>query len=257
MKLSPVSGRVSQMLMAFAEEHGGRKTVSLQSLLVDGYPLVRMFKDLKPVLYDAASCKDFDPGMVLYTVYRGLYPDEHGRALLMKHDLRYDVTVMPSVMLGREYVKTIGHEHQIVEGVWSDPEVLEVLEGEASFLIERYKEEEVADVSLVTAHEGDVVIVPPYSGHVTINVSSKELVVGNLVSQYCLERHERFVMRRGGSYYLLEKRQLVKNASYGSVPEVRVVDAVDNPAVQMAGGLLRSFMSRPNDFEFLTKPWAY
>lgn len=257
MKLSPVSGRVSQMLMVFAGEQGDQKTVSLQSLLVDGYPLVRKLKDLKPVLYDATACKDLDPELVIYTVHRNLYPDEPGRTLLMKHDLRYDVTVVSPVMLGREYVKTIGHEHQLIEGVWSDPEAIEVLEGEARFLIERYKGDEVADVSLVTAREGDIVIVPPYSGHITINASPKELVIGNLVSQYCLEKHDRFMAKRGGSYYLLEGGQLMKNESYGKVPEARILDAEDSPAVPKDTGLLRSFVSKPRDFEFLTKPWAY
>ena len=42
----------------------------------------------------------------MYTIYRTLWTDDEERGILEKHDLRYDVTDMPSLVLGEEQVKT-------------------------------------------------------------------------------------------------------------------------------------------------------
>jgi len=220
------------------------------SLLGRVQPALRKLKDLRPVLHDAGLCKGIDPNLPVYEVYRDLCSEKE-RNVLLKHGLRYDVTIMPPLILGEEYVKTMGHKHlPWAEGRF-DPEIFEVLEGEARFLIQRYQDEELVDISLVEAQVGDKVLAPPNCGHVMINTSSSRLVTGNLISRFCLQTYRPFIERKGGAYYLLEGGKLVRNENYHSIPDVRVLKAEALGFVEKASGLLTSFMRHPEMFSFL------
>ena len=165
--------------------------------------------------------------------------------------MRYDVTIMPPLTLGEEYVKTLGHKHQPWGEGRSDPEVFEVLEGEGRFLIQRYQEEEIVDVSLVEAQTGDKVLVPPNCGHIIINASSSRLVTGNLISRFCLQTYRPFIERKGGAYYLLEGGRVVRNENYSSPPELRSVKADSFGLFEKELGLVASFTNKPELFSFL------
>jgi len=254
MRIEPIFGRRSQM-MRFRRARGGSGRSCPANLIVIDPPTARKVKDLEPVLYDACSCREIDPELPVYTVYRTLWTDEDERSTLLKHGLRYDVTDMPPLTLGEEYVKTFGHEHLPSGGAWSHPELFEILDGEACFLIQRYRAEEVVDVSLVVAREGDVVLVPPSSGHVMINASSNRLVVGNLISRYCFQSYRRFIDRKGAAYLLLNGGRLVRNENYPSLPEVRIVNAPPVSFVDKESGLLASLGRHPELFSFLNRQW--
>ena len=226
------------------------KKVLSPSLLGSVRPAARRLKDLIPVLYDAASCRHIDPELPVYEVYRDLCSREE-RNILLKHGLRYDVTIMPPLTLGEEYVKTLGHKHQPWGEGRSDPEVFEVLDGEGRFLIQRYQEEEIVDVSLVEAQTGDKVLVPPNCGHIIINASSSRLVTGNLISRFCLQTYRPFIERKGGAYYLLEGGRVVRNENYSSPPELRSVKADSFGLFEKELGLVASFTNKPELFSFL------
>jgi oxalate decarboxylase/phosphoglucose isomerase-like protein (cupin superfamily) len=214
--------------------------------------MVRRFKELRPVLYDVASCGDIDGELPVYEVHRDSC-DEVEQGILLKHGLRHDVTIMPALTLGKEYVKTLGHTHFPRKDGWSHPEIFEVLEGEVHFLLQRYRGEELADVSLVVAQQGDVVLVPPNCGHVMINASSKQLIVGNLVSRDCSQSCKPFIERKGAACFVLRGRRLVKNPNYPSLPEVRTLKPSSFGLTEYSG-LLESFVKRPDLFEFLSAP---
>lgn len=227
-----------------------------QVLLENHRPTYRRFKELVPVLYDPASCRDIHPEQPVYEVYRGLC-GEDDRQMLLERGLRYDVTIMPPMMLGEEYVKTLGHDHLPYAEDWGPPEVFEILEGEARFLIQKYQGREIVDVSLVKAKTGDKVLVPPNCGHVMINAFSRRLVVGNLISRFCLQTYRRFVEQRGAAYYLLKSNRLVRNLSYTSAPDVRTLDSDVLPLVDQHSGLLSSFLSNQERFAFLNQPSGF
>ena len=63
------------------------------------------------------------------------------------------------------------------------PELYEVIEGVAHVLLRKKTLEHIV---LVKAAKGDIVIIPPGYGHVTINPSQEEtLIMANLVSTAC------------------------------------------------------------------------
>jgi len=213
-------------------------------------PALRRLKDLTPVLYDVDSCRCIDPKSPVYEVYRDRCGEKE-RNVLLKYGLRYDVTIMPPLMLGKEYVKTLGHKHVPWGEGRCDPEIFEVLEGEGLFLVQRCQDEELVDVSLVEAQAGDKILLPPNCGHVIINTSSSRLVTGNLISRFCLQTYRQFIERKGGAYYVLEGRKLVRNENYLSIPKARVLKAEAIDFVERESGLLVSFMRHPQTFSFL------
>ena len=133
-------------------------------------PDIRYLSDMKKVLYDQGWAKSA-PDLELYYMYRGIK---------RKTGLRYDITVIPPKMLGKEFVKTKGHEHSGKYG-----ELYTVLEGEALYLLQKHKKNKIEDVYAVKAKKRESVIVPPYYGHITINPLKKKLVEANWLCKKC------------------------------------------------------------------------
>lgn len=171
----------------------------------DKTPDIRFLNDMKEVVYDKEWLKTA-PNLELYYMYRGLEE---------KHGLRYDITVIPARMLGKEFVKTKGHEH-----IGKYQEVYIVLEGKAIYLMQKRDNNKVEDVYAVKAKKGDVVVIPSHYGHVTINPSDKELKMANWISKECKSNYEPFLEKQGACYYYI-KQGWVKNNRYDKVPELR------------------------------------
>jgi glucose-6-phosphate isomerase len=238
-------------MIAFNTEGISSKRFDSANLISTNRKVVRRVKDLEPVLYDASSCKGLDSELPVYTIHRDLYSDNDQRSTLLDNGLRYDVTEMFPLMLGEEYAKTFGHDHLSWQGAWSHPEIFEIIQGEARFLIQTYRGEDVVSVSFVVAREGDVILIPPGCGHSMINVSSDRLIVGNLISQNCVQTYRRFTERKGGAYFLVRGGKLVENRNYRSLPEARIVGAESPEFIEKESGLLASFRRRPELFKFL------
>jgi len=176
-------------------------------------PDIRYLSDMKKVLYDREWAKKA-PDSELYYMYRGLK---------QKAGLRYDITVIPPKMMGREFVKTKGHEHSGKYG-----ELYTVLEGKALYLLQKYEKNKIKDVYAVKAEKGDSVIVPPGYGHITINPSKKKLAEGNWLCERCQNIYGLFEKKRGACYYYL-KNGWVKNKNYGQIPALRFKKPLNRP----------------------------
>ena len=160
---------------------------------------------MKSVLYDQEWAKTA-PNLEVYYMYRGVKK---------KNGLRYDITVIPSQMLGEEFPKTKGHRHSN-----QYPEVYRVLEGEVIFLTQKGKKNLIEDVYAIRAKKGEVVIVPPGYEHLLINPSKKKFKIGNWLSERCQNIYDFFERLQGACYYYT-KRGWIKNKNYGKVPQLR------------------------------------
>ena len=172
-------------------------------------PDVRHLNDMKSVLHDKEFAKmSYNVG--LYNMYRGLEE---------KDGLRYDITTVPALMLGDEFVKTKGHYHIGAYG-----ELYTVLEGEAIYLMQKRKletESEIEDCYFVHAKKGDVVIIPSFYGHITINPSkNQDLKMANWVAHACMSDYSLFEKLNGGCYFYTTNGW-VKNENYKFVPALR------------------------------------
>jgi glucose-6-phosphate isomerase len=182
-------------------------------------PDIRRLFDMKEVIYDRPWLQgsiDTD----LYFMYRDLYLSRADRDRLVDSDLRYDITVIPPGMIGCEYVKTAGHYHPVVPGTdVTYPEIYEVLEGKAIYLLQTLS---ASDVVAVSASPGDKVIIPPGYGHVTINASNKRLKMANFVARSFSSIYEP-VKTMGGAAYFLTTKGYVRNDRYLNASPLRSV----------------------------------
>ena len=175
-------------------------------------PQIRYLNDLKKVLYNKEWAKKTE-NIKLYYIYRGIKKKDGIRGL------RYDITVIPSKILGKEFVKTKGHEH-----LGNFKEIYIVLEGKAIFLMQKRKEEVIEDVYAVRAKKGDVVIISSNYGHVTINPFPNLLKIGNWVSKNCKASYKFFEKKQGACYFAIAQKskvKWVKNKNYKIVPKLR------------------------------------
>lgn len=167
-------------------------------------PEIRYLNDIKKVLYDqkwAEKTPDFE----LYYMYRGLK---------RKNGLRYDITVIPPKMLGKELAKTKGHEH-----IGRFGEIYIVLEGQAIYLMQKGKNI-IEDVYAVKASKGSVIIIPPLYGHVTINAGQSELKMANWMADSVKSDYSLFEKKQGACYYYI-KSGWIKNKNYKKIPRIR------------------------------------
>lgn len=177
-------------------------------------PEIRTAENMTPVLADP-SCRETGP---LYSMYRDLALTPEDRTWLQEHRIRYDITVMTSRELCGELAKTKGHYHPLSPSGVRYPEIYEVLEGTAHYLLQK---RDLSDIVMVHAAEGDLVVVPPGYGHVTINPGRSELVMANLVSSAFSSEYGDYERLRGGAYYELSGGNVVKNPHYPDIPLLR------------------------------------
>jgi len=215
-------------------------------------PSVRTIEDLRPVLADP-SCEKSGPA---YYMYRDLAKSDEDLTWLHKHNLRYDITVIPPRTLCGEWVKTKGHYHPKNPAGIGYPEVYEVLEGQGHYLLQSRRFD---DIVMVSADKGDLVIIPPEYGHVTINPSQNAtLVMANIVSCAFESEYGPYEKYHGGAYYDMSNGLLRKNSRYPELPQVRNIGATCvADKYTFCKGPLYSHIGNEDALSFLNFPENY
>ena len=196
------------------------------------FPDVRKLGDMKEVVLDKRFLASANMDMELYYMFREVSKNEEDEKRIKERELRYDITIIPPNRLGAEFVKTAGHYHPLLPGSqMTYPEMYEVLEGEAHYLLQRKDEkrgtEKITDVIVVKAKEGDKVIIPPNYGHVTINPSETTLKMANWVARTFSSIYEPIRVKGGAAYFELTNGEFIKNEKYGAVPDIRFLKPED------------------------------
>ncbi|MEM3030807.1 MAG: glucose-6-phosphate isomerase family protein [Candidatus Micrarchaeia archaeon] len=211
-------------------------------------PSVRTLRELQDVVQDIRFLVEADQDMRCYFMYRDLYPP------LAEKGLRYDITILPPIRLGKEFNKTMGHYHPEAREGLSYCELYEVLQGRAHYLLQKREGGKIADVLLVRARKGDAVPIPPNYGHITINPGKTPLVMANLVARDFESIYQDYLNMRGGAYYELADGSFRQNPMYGKLPELKVIDAAKRWGRQ---NILARCLSHPEEFAFLLDPSKY
>jgi len=224
---------------------------------------VRLFDELAPVALDPEACRGNHE--VAYTMYNGVY--RQGDATrLAGVPMRYELTLFPSLRMGREFVKTLGHLHSPEPRSGIDyPEVCEVLVGTAHILFQ------TLDVSgpsasvafYVEAKAGEKVIIPPGLDHLTINPGPGPLLFSDVVALGVTGVYDRFKTARGAVYLEVAEDgepRFIPNPAYRAVPPLKKVTLKDYPALHLTRDepLYTAFMdSRGERWPFLTDPGQF
>ncbi|MDI6721360.1 MAG: glucose-6-phosphate isomerase family protein [Candidatus Aenigmarchaeota archaeon] len=204
-------------------------------------PALRLLKDMKALFMDPSMDDDDE---MLYAMYRNVVLPEH-KGLFERMHLRHDITVIPVKFIGMEYVKTFGHYHP--NGF---PEIYEVLEGECCFLLQkRGPDGSIKDFIVIRAKKGNVIVIPPGYGHVTVNHYGKTLVMANIVSDKFDSDYLPYIELKGAAYYHTTGG-FIRNPAYKSVPEIRFLQ----PNGSVFGNIYESFVKNPEKFAFLSEP---
>jgi glucose-6-phosphate isomerase len=221
---------------------------------------------LKGLLYSEDGMNENE---FCYGAYRDIV-FEKDRALFQKYDFRYDITViMPGTIQG-ECKKTSGHYHGYIQGQpFTYPEVYEVLEGKAAYILQKVRnfdraneEPFIEDLKLVFVEAGQAIIIPPFYGHCSINVGEGPLAFSNIAVVSCPMHYEPIKQKHGLSIYVLNdgtKPRFVQNTNYQKVPEVHTIIPKQNPGLGITFGksVYKSFITAPEKFDFLLNPAAY
>ena len=230
-------------------------------------PVVRTLGEMKEVLYDQGFLVTASMDSVpLYYMFREVAKNDLDGEQIQALGLRYDVTIIPPMKLGLEFVKTAGHYHPFVPGSkLTYPEIYEVLEGEAHYLLQKREEEErggdvITDVVLIPAHRGDKVIIHPNYGHVTINPANTTLKMANWVARSFSSIYDPYKQRGGAAYFELTSGKLVRNERYETVPEIRILrpSASWLRYMKLSTAIpMYELLQEPAELEFLLEPEAW
>lgn len=226
-------------------------------------PDIRWLRQMQEVLFDTAWAKTAPDDLELYSMYRDLTENESDRQKIVSQNLRYDITVMPFVMLGQEFNKTVGHYHPLVPNTnLTFPEIYQVLEGEVIFLLQRVEQDKIKDILAIKAVQNDMVIVPPDYGHVMINASRQELKTANWVERNFKSIYEPVKEKRGFGYYATQDASgqitWVKNEHYSSVPALKFLEPnlwLDKFNIEKRN--MYQLFETPKKLDFLKNPQKY
>ncbi|MDN5358605.1 MAG: glucose-6-phosphate isomerase, archaeal [Candidatus Diapherotrites archaeon] len=201
---------------------------------------VRKLSELKDVLLDEPE-EDGDA----YYMFRDVHRPED-EAKFKEHKIRYDITVIPPRIVGREYIKTYGHYHPEAGHGLSYPEVYEVLQGHALFLEQK---PDASDFFVIEAKTGDVVIMLPNHGHVTVNIGDEPLIMANLVSSEFSSNYEPVKKKHGFAWYYTTEGW-IPNERYENHPKIKTLSPSALPP-----DIYSLFVDYPYLFDWLNRPW--
>lgn len=160
--------------------------------------------------------------------------------------------------MGLEAAKTAGHVHDRPQGgAIGYPEIVEVLHGEAGFLIQDLAVDESGARStrawLVRARPGDRVILPPDLAHATIDLGAGPLVFSDVIDRRAQGIYSGVAAARGFGWYVSADGRLRPNPRYARPPRIEEVAARDWSAPS-PGPLYRAFRDDPGSLAWLSEP---
>jgi glucose-6-phosphate isomerase len=131
-----------------------------------------------------------------------------------------------------------------------------VLEGQAHYLLQSRS---LDDIVMIAAYSGDLVIIPPGYGHVSINPTVDEtLVMANMVSTAFESDYREYEKRHGAAYFELCSGELEKNPQYPDLPPVRHLRANSgHGARRIIRGPLYNLIGNEDALAFLNRPEKY
>jgi glucose-6-phosphate isomerase, archaeal len=215
--------------------------------------LVRRLVEMREVVADDIGDQE---DRVVYQMLNGVRHEQDIE--LTDLPLRYELTALDGRPFGWEAAKTLGHVHVRPAGARSGyPEVVEVVHGEAGFLIQDLADGPDGPRSrrawLVRAQQGDWVILPPDLAHVTIDLGAGPLVFSDVIDRGARGIYAGVAAAHGFGWYVAADGGLRANSRYAEPPRLEEIDAVEwsGPAPEP---LYRYFRDDPSRLGWLSEP---
>jgi glucose-6-phosphate isomerase len=163
---------------------------------------LRQGSTMEDVLADPES--RYEVGPVAYSMFRGLFATkEHITKAFYDNKVRFDITIIPPATWGKEFAKTYGHYH----GPPEKPEIYQVLSGKVLWLMQKCdRYGNLEQFIPVEARAGEIVIMLPDYGHVSVNTSTTDpLVLANWITWHQSPVYAPFRQKHGAAYYVFNR----------------------------------------------------
>lgn len=235
--------------------------------LVSEKPQVRRIEEIRPVLKNPSA----DHPRFLYWMHRDVRRPQD-EPIIQRHLLRYDLTVFnPGVLsvageggTGDEWNKAAGHYHPYMRSGKTFPEVYQVVWGKGLFLLQEVEDvfqvpPEVRRFVIVSAEEGDLLIIPSHCAHPTIVIGDEPLVTVNWVARNFDSQYAPIKLMGGVAYFIVRDGDgwaWEPNSRYRKAPRPEMASCRDLPTrgLSSVASLYDAFLSSPQDFSFLVRP---
>jgi glucose-6-phosphate isomerase len=220
----------------------------------------RLRGQLRPVLPDDATTAPADA--IQYWMYNGISLPQHAQAFA-DLGIQYELTLLYPTPLGEECSKTLGHIHTYSSGSSINyAEVIEVLWGEAIFFFQTLDLEAKKSpfCYAVRAKQGDKVVFPPNTHHLTINTGNEMLLFSDFISVETRGNYDGLSAMGGAAYrYCFAKNGWTPNPRYASAAPLEIFDAEDYPAAHLTRTqpLYSLIESAPDSLGWLADPGLF
>ena len=230
-------------------------------VVVDEYR-TRVLDELTAVYLDPQACRG---QQVAYEMFNGVYarkdlPRLEGLAV------RYELTLFPALLIGSEYVKTLGHIHlpESRSGI-DNPEICEVVLGRAHFFFMKLNPDgtSASEAFFVEVSAGQKIIIPPGYDHLTINPGPGPMLFADVIALGVGGNYARMKAAGGAAYLEVEKNgsaAFIPNPRHVSHPPLHQLGVMEFPEIHLTAEqpLYTAFVeSRAQDWEFLWRPELY
>lgn len=157
----------------------------------------------------------------VYRIYDGIRKIQDKE---LWNDIKYSIIILQSGQLNGRYFNTIGYYRSFAENGYRYPEIFQLAEGYAEFLLQHPREnhEQVKDVVVIRMQKYDILVVPPSYGVTIINPSDKKSIISRIRASDAEELKEPYNTTKGGCYYRLAEGKWDYNPDYEEIPNLRL-----------------------------------
>ncbi|MFW5702914.1 MAG: glucose-6-phosphate isomerase family protein [Candidatus Dojkabacteria bacterium] len=152
-------------------------------------------------------------------------------------NLNYDIVMLPSGLMGVEFIRShIYHKKKTEEGGFQLSEIIEVLAGKLTILLQRNEPKgedwdmntKVSEGLVVKLEGGEKFAVPRGYFYTFINTRTKPVVFSRFYMDDCHCDYNEFQQEQGLAYFAIRKnakQEFVLNPRYREIPEVRQIQS--------------------------------
>ena len=164
---------------------------------------------------------EIEEDLEVYRIYEGIRKIQDKE---LWGDIEYSLVVLQSGQIDDRYFNTIGYYRSFAENGYCYPEIFQLVEGYAEFLLQqpRGNHKQVKDVAVIRMQKYDILVIPPSYGVTIINPSDKITVISRLRASDAVEIKESFHKTKGGCYYRLAEGKWDYNPNYEEIPNLRL-----------------------------------
>jgi len=202
------------------------------------------------------SSQQYPDEFPLYYMYNGITHQDHVQ-LFNQHHIKYELTVLPPLVIGNEYNKAHGHIHQLHPiRKTRHVEAYEILHGHGVFQLFRYVDRQL-QVIIINVKPGDRFHLPAEYFHLSINTSKEPLIFGDLIADDSTNDYQPLVKTQGAPMYLMtnhENYDLLLNTNYQEYQIITTICDINHlPWQNIVPNvpLYPQFLTQPSIFNFL------